>query len=38
MAVPRILFPAINLKDGTPRCPQRLCREDTQIGKGIGRV
>ncbi len=33
----KILFPAIDLKDGSPRRPQRQRREDAQIKKVTGR-
>jgi len=34
----KILFPAIDLKDGLTRCPQALCAEDTQTKQGIDRA
>jgi len=36
--ISKILFPAIDLKDGCPRCPQKLYFEDTQPDKGIRHV
>jgi hypothetical protein len=38
MTQTKILFPAIDLKDGPTRRPQRLAREDVQTEKGIGHV
>jgi len=38
MSGTRILFPAIDLKDGAARRPQRRCREDAQRRNGIGHV
>ncbi|MEO0328506.1 MAG: hypothetical protein AAF217_07890, partial [Pseudomonadota bacterium] len=34
-AMGKILFPAIDLKDGNPHCPQRFTRERMQSNKGI---
>lgn len=38
MSGTKILFPAIDLKDGPARRPQRPCREDAQRRNGIGDV
>lgn len=38
MTRPEILFPAIDLKDGYGRRPQRPGREDGRTERGIGHV
>ena len=38
MTKPEILFPAIDLKDGHRRRPQRPGREDARTERGIGHV